>query len=170
MAFRRPRHCCATERPATGTKVDTTVVLRSVRQLYSKKRWCKTTSGVPVNGYSVLYLREGFTLLLVVGDLISVTIPGRSRPLLFDGMMFREGEPQQFTTDDDATEEEERTWQQQQGRSRPDGLAFIIAERASERGFTGSKDEDYWSIHFLENTMYSWGAKDVFRYIRRPWR
>jgi len=62
--------------------------------------WCKTARGDPVNGYAVFYLRQGFTLLLVVGDLIRVPLPGRKWPLLFVvGMMFKEGEPQELTTE-----------------------------------------------------------------------
>jgi len=54
---------------------------------------------------------------------------------------------------------------------RPDGLAFIIANEASESGFTGSRDEDdprnfysKWRSNFLEGLMCSWDPKDVFQY------
>lgn len=136
--------------------------------------FCKTAIGgeVPVTGNGVFYLRQGFTLLLVVGDLVRVALPGREHPFLLAGMMFREGEPQQRRTITNEEEDGAQRRQQQEASSppvRPDGLAFIIAADESQSGFKGNTDDDYWRSRFLQGIMYSWTSKDVFEYIPGPW-
>jgi len=127
--------------------------------------------GTALCAHAMHRLEQGFTLLLVKGDLFRVEMPGQARPLLFAGMMWKEGEATQSRGGPAALLNTRA-----QRQSRPDELAFIIAEKASRINapiFTGQNMEQESStkpgLKFVGG-MCNWELHDVSTYVSGPWR
>lgn len=125
-----------------------------------------TGAVVPLGTTAVSYLHQGFTLLLIQGDLVRVDIlRKRHSPLPLVGLLWKEGAAQTTATGPAG----------QTTLLRPDELAFILAERAHRRSpeFTGraTDHQDKPLCRFLQpGSFYEWGPDDVYVYHTGPWR
>lgn len=129
-----------------------------------------TTASVTLCGTARQALSDGFTLLLVVGDLISVRLPGEGDGLnvLFAGMMWRNFLPQsERKSADDGIDSLLGV--------RPDGstLAFLVAEYEQRKGFSGQNDDEERlrrnAPPRFEDGMYIWQRRDIYEYYPFPW-